>query len=218
MPSRTIPQVLADAAARDPDGIWVRSDEGTLSFAGALGQVTKAALGLRDAGVGHGDLVMVTARTTPEYLICWLALTALGAVVVSVNPRSAPAELAGLARQTRPRALITDAGLAALVTQAGTAGLLPLGVLDAGELAGDWAHAGSPGPASGEAGPPRDDAGPRYPGPRRAGHRRSPGRGQPGRPRGAHPHIRHHRAVQAGHADPPGLRPGRGGIPVLDAS
>jgi non-ribosomal peptide synthetase component F len=69
VPSRTIPQVLADAAARDPDGIWVRSDEGTLSFAGALGQVTAAARGLRDAGVGHGDLVMVTARTTPEYLI-----------------------------------------------------------------------------------------------------------------------------------------------------
>ena len=39
MPSRTIPQVLADAAARDPDGVWVRSDEGTLSFAGALVQV-----------------------------------------------------------------------------------------------------------------------------------------------------------------------------------
>jgi len=144
-PSRTIPQVLADAAARDPDGVWVRSDEGTLSFAGALGQVAAAARCLRDAGVGHGDLVMVTARTTPEYLICWLALTALGAVVVSVNPRSAPAELAGLAQQTQPRALITDQGLAGLVSQARLAGL-PLGVLDATELAGDWAHASS-GPA-----------------------------------------------------------------------
>jgi crotonobetaine/carnitine-CoA ligase len=143
VPSRTIPQVLADAAARDPDGVWVRSDEGTLSFAGALGQVAAAAQRLRDAGIGHGDLVMVTARTTPEYLICWLALTSLGAVVVSVNPRSAPAELAGLARQTRPRALITDTGLAALVSQAGVAGLLPLGVLDTGELAGDWAQASS---------------------------------------------------------------------------
>ena len=195
MPSRTIPQVLADAAARDPDGIWVRSDEGTLSFAGALGQVTKAALGLSDAGVGHGDLVMVTARTTPEYLICWLALTALGAVVVSVNPRSAPAELAGLAQQTRPRALITDAGLAALVTQAGTAGLLPLGVLDAGELAGDWAHAGSPGPASGEAGPPRDDAAP-------AGG--TPARGEPAigvpRPRSARQTLR----CSSPHPAPPG--------------
>ena len=147
VPSRTIPQVLADAAARDPDGTWVRTDEGMLSFAGALGQVTVAAQGLREAGVGRGDLVMVTARTTPEYLICWLGLTALGAVVVSVNPRSAPAELAGLARQTRPRALITDPGLAPLVTRAGMTGQLPLGVLDAGELAGDWARARPAGPS-----------------------------------------------------------------------
>jgi crotonobetaine/carnitine-CoA ligase len=156
---RTIPQVLADAAARDPDGVWVRSDEGTLSFAGALSQVTAAARGLREAGAGPGDLVMMTARTTPEYLICWLALTALGAVVVSANPRSAPAELAGLARQTRPRALITDAGLTALVARAGLAGGLPLGVLDAGELAGDWARArpGGPGGAGpGSAGPAGD--------------------------------------------------------------
>jgi crotonobetaine/carnitine-CoA ligase len=102
---------------------------------------------------------MMTARTTPEYLICWLALTALGAVVVSANPRSAPAELAGLAQQTRPRALITDAGLTALVARAGLAGGLPLGVLDAGELAGDWARArpGGPGGAGpGSAGPARD--------------------------------------------------------------
>ena len=149
LPSRTIPQVLADAAARDPDGVWVRSDEGTLTFGAALTQVAAAAGRLRDAGTGHGDLVMITARTTPEYLICWLALTALGAVVVSVNPRSAPAELAGLVQQTRPRALITDPGLTALVRRAGVTGLLPLGVLDAGELAGDWAHARPGGPATG---------------------------------------------------------------------
>jgi carnitine-CoA ligase len=146
IPPRSLPHSLP----RDPDGVWVRSDEGMLSFAGALAQVAAAAQRLRDAGVGHGDLVMVTARTTPEYLICWLALTALGAVVVSVNPRSAPAELAGLAQQTRPRALITDPGLAALVSQAGVTGLLQLGVLDAGELAGDWAHASSLGLVTGQ--------------------------------------------------------------------
>lgn len=159
VPSRTIPQVLADAAARDPDGVWVRSDEGTLTFAGALGQVAAAARRLRDAGVGHGDLVMVTARTTPDYLICWLALTALGAVVVSVNPRSAPAELAGLAQQTRPRALITDAGLAALVSQARVADQLSLGILDAGELAAGWAHASSQGPPAGGGRPGGEQAG-----------------------------------------------------------
>ena len=160
--SRTIPQVLVDAAARDPDGIWIRTDEGTLSFAGALRQVAGAARGLRGAGLGPGDLIMMTARTTPEYLICWLAVTALGAVVVSVNPRSTAAELAGLAQQARPRALITDPGLAALVTQARVAGPLRCGVLDAGELAGDWAHASQESPAPGER--PGGEPGGRLPG------------------------------------------------------
>jgi crotonobetaine/carnitine-CoA ligase len=150
--TRTIPEVLQDAARRDPDGIWVRTDDGELSFSGALARVAAAAQDLRAAGVNHGDLVMVTARTTPQYLICWLALAALGAVTVSVNPRSAPAELAGLARQTQPRALITDQGLAALVSQAEIGGLPPLGTLDSGELAGDWAGSTAPPeplPASG---------------------------------------------------------------------
>ncbi len=150
VPSRTIPDVLRDAAARDPDGIWVRSDDGSLSFGAALAQVARTARLLRDAGVGHGDLVMVTARTTPPYLICWLALASLGAVTVSVNPRSAPAELAGLAGQTQPRALITDQGLAPLV-RAAAFGVPPLGVLDAGELTRDWASGTAAGPAGEQA-------------------------------------------------------------------
>ena len=136
--------MLRDAAVRDPGGIWVRTDDGELSFGGALGRVAAAAGALRAAGVGRGDLVLVTTRTTPEYVICWLALAALGAVTVSANPRSAPAELAGLARQVRPRALISDPGLAGLVAAAGIAGLAPLGTLAAGDLAGDWAGAGTP--------------------------------------------------------------------------
>jgi crotonobetaine/carnitine-CoA ligase len=63
---------------------------------------------------------------------------------VPANPRSAPAELAGLARQVRPRALITDPGLAGQVAAAGIAGLPPLGTLPAGDLAGGWAAAGTP--------------------------------------------------------------------------
>ena len=154
VPSRTIPEVLRDAAARDPDGIWVRSDGGSLSFGAALAQVARTARLLRDAGVSRGDLVMVTARTTPPYLICWLALASLGAVTVSVNPRSAPAELAGLAGQTQPRALITDQGLAPLVRDAQLE-TPPLGVLDVGELTRDWASAAAAGPAAAgpEAGP-----------------------------------------------------------------
>src|SRR5215475_11671383 len=146
---RTIPEVLTGAARRDPDGIWVRTDDGSMTFGAAAAQVAATAEALRAAGVERGDHVLVTARTTAPYLLCWLALAWSGAVTVSANPRSAPAELAGLARQTTPRAIITDAGLMPLVTEAGLTGLPPLGVLDADELTKGWqdlAPAGDPPP------------------------------------------------------------------------
>jgi crotonobetaine/carnitine-CoA ligase len=139
--SGTIPRLLAAAAARDPDGVWLRTDEITLTFAEAAARVAGVVRALRDAGIGRGDLVMVTARSTPGYLLCWLALPTLGAVTVAVNPRSAPAEIAGLARQVSPRALISDSGVAPLAGAA--AGELPgLTVLDCDKLVGG-AAAGS---------------------------------------------------------------------------
>jgi crotonobetaine/carnitine-CoA ligase len=156
--ARTIPVLLATAASRDPGGVWLRSDDlpggpsGGLTFEAAAARVASLADLLREHGVGRGDLVVLTARTTPDYLLCWLALTCLGAVAVATNPRSAPAELAGLIAQTSPRALITDAGLASLTAGAGlTAGAVldgRLPVLDAAELARD---AGSGHPAGGSA-------------------------------------------------------------------
>jgi carnitine-CoA ligase len=134
--ARTIPGLLAAAASRDPDGGWLRADDAGpafadgLTFAQAAGRVGSVAGQLRAAGVRRGDLVVVTARTTPPYLLSWLALASLGAVSVATNPRSAPAELAGLVRQVSPRALITDAGLAGLVDAAGVAGLPELGAVD----------------------------------------------------------------------------------------
>jgi carnitine-CoA ligase len=114
----TIPRLLETAADRDPGGTWIRSDAGTLTFGGTVAAVGLTAETLRAAGVRRGDLVMLTARTTPQYLLCWLALTAMGAVAVAVNPRSSAAELDGLVGQVRPRLLISDDGLADLVSAA----------------------------------------------------------------------------------------------------
>ena len=107
----TIPRLLERAADRDPGGTWLRTDDLTLTFAAAAGRVAAIAADLAERGIGHGDLVMLTARTTPEYLLSWLALTSLGAVTVPVNPASAPAELAGLTSQVSPKAVLTDAGM-----------------------------------------------------------------------------------------------------------
>ena len=131
----TIPELLAAAAARDPDGVWLRTDDGTLAFAGAAAQVARLAGRLGEAGVRRGDLVVVTARTTPPYLLCWLALAALGAISVPTDPSATADELGGLLRQVRPRRLVSDADLMAVVQAAG-AGTSEL--LDIDELVGDW--------------------------------------------------------------------------------
>src|SRR5690348_11970611 len=104
---------------------------------------------MRTAGIVKGDLVLITTRTTPPYLLCWLATTSLGAVAVTVNPASAPAELRGLLHQVRPRVVVSDADLAPILAAADPAAEFPR--LDVDGLVGDWRH-----PPAGTSSPPAD--------------------------------------------------------------
>jgi crotonobetaine/carnitine-CoA ligase len=124
--SGTIPRLVDRAAQRDPDGIWLRTDEVTLTFGQAAAKAGAMAAALSDTGIGYGDLVMLTAKNTPGYVLSWLALASIGAVSVPVNPGSSLAELAGLIGQVEPLAVLTDDELepviADAVQQAGAGG------------------------------------------------------------------------------------------------
>jgi crotonobetaine/carnitine-CoA ligase len=133
----TIPALLAAAAERDASRTWLRTDEGTLGFGAAAGQVAVVAERLLEAGVRSGDLVVLTARTTPPYLWCWLALASLGAVSVPTDPGSTTEELAGLLGQVRARLVVTDEETRPRVEAASPG----LGLLDVQRLAGDWPEA-----------------------------------------------------------------------------
>jgi carnitine-CoA ligase len=147
---QTIPELLSEAAVRDPDGCWLRTDDGTLSFAATASAVAGVAERLRERGVNRGDLVMLTARTTPPYLLSWLALMSVGAIAVPTNPASTATELAGLIGQVEPVLIITDAELTPVVTSAGAAAPL----LDIAELVGAWT---TPVAAEFTVGPARPD-------------------------------------------------------------
>ena len=134
----TIPGLLAGAAQRDAGGVWLRTDDGSLTFAAAAGHVAHLAEQLREAGVRRGDLVIVTTRTTAPYLLCWLALASLGAITVPTDPANTAGELRGLVGQVHPRAVVTDADLLPLVDEAGAADNTELGIVDIGALLGDW--------------------------------------------------------------------------------
>jgi carnitine-CoA ligase len=132
----TIPGLFAAAVARDDAGTWLRADEGTLTFGGASAHVRLLVERLADSGVRRGDLVVVTARTTPPYVLCWLALATLGAVSVPTDPSGTAEELAGLLAQVEPRAVVTDAELMPLVRDATSS--TSASVLDIADLLADW--------------------------------------------------------------------------------
>lgn len=116
---RTIPALLDDAARRRGDRPWLCTDSVELSFRAAVARIATIGRRLRDAGIAPGDLVVLTARNEPDYLLALLAVTTLGAVAVPTNPRGTQAELHGLLAQLasgcRLRAIVTDAELADLV-------------------------------------------------------------------------------------------------------
>jgi acyl-CoA synthetase (AMP-forming)/AMP-acid ligase II len=72
-----------------PDGVEI-------SYAAAAGEVRALAERYREAGVGVGTRVALLLDSRPEHLLHKLALNAIGACCVPVNPEYRPAEIAYL--------------------------------------------------------------------------------------------------------------------------
>ena len=123
---RTIPHLFDAAAADTPDQVWLRFEDETYTFEQARERIGRAAAALAASGAGPGDLVLTAPRNVPEHLFTWLAVGYIGAIVVTANPRSSEAELAGLAAQVEPRVVVTDDEVPALAGVSGAASI-PLG-------------------------------------------------------------------------------------------
>ena len=107
----TIPELFDEAVAAVPDKVWLVAGDESFTYAEARERIGRAAAALRDAGLRPGDLVLATMRSTPDHLFTWLASAYAGTILVTANPRSADAELAGLLGQVRPRLVISDAAI-----------------------------------------------------------------------------------------------------------
>ena len=118
--ARTIPHLLAGAADAAPDRPWLFHENTTFTFGEAWRRVGTAAAGLAERGIGPGDLVLVPMRNTAEHLFVWLALMRLGAILVAANPAGSAVERAGLTDQTRPRLVLDDPDVKALLPEADT--------------------------------------------------------------------------------------------------
>jgi crotonobetaine/carnitine-CoA ligase len=115
---RTIPQLLADAAAAGPDRPWLISGDRSFTFAETEQYTNTVAAGLAERGVSQGDIVVVVGRNLPAQVFTWLGLARLGAIMLPVNPSSTADELAGLIEQARPKLIACDREQDPVVDQA----------------------------------------------------------------------------------------------------
>ena len=70
---------------RAGDRAAVRTFDDTLTYAGFAARVKTFAAALADAGIGRGDVVAVHLPNIPEFLIAWLAINELGAIMQTLH-------------------------------------------------------------------------------------------------------------------------------------
>src|SRR5580704_12940331 len=103
---------IARHAHEKPGGVYLRFEGGSVTWAQIHERVSGLAAALRERGVGAGDRVAIMMTNRPEFLETMIAANAIGAIVVPVNFRLAPDEIAYI---------LTDSGASLLVVEEATA-------------------------------------------------------------------------------------------------
>jgi long-chain acyl-CoA synthetase len=99
-------RVLAAHAVRRPEKIAVSSGQRRLTYAELYDSSQGLAAGLQYAGVRPGDRVLVYLPNGVEFVQLLFAAFAVGAIVVPVNTRLTPKELAYFAQDSRPSVFV----------------------------------------------------------------------------------------------------------------
>ncbi|PSL86010.1 AMP-dependent synthetase [Variovorax sp. WS11] len=92
-PASTLPGVLREIARRHPDREAVVAPSTRLTYRALAAEVDRAARGLQRLGISRGDKVAILMGNQPEWIVAALAVTTLGAIVVSMNTWWTPREI-----------------------------------------------------------------------------------------------------------------------------
>ena len=99
--------LYTNASGRPDDAALVYRDE-RVTHAELVDRVERLAAGLAAEGIGAGDAVALLLPNDPIFVASYYAISALGGVVVPVNPAFKQDELEFYFRQTGVRAVISD--------------------------------------------------------------------------------------------------------------
>src|SRR6478672_10784784 len=103
---------IARHAHAKPHEVYLRFEGTSVTWAQIHERIGAVAAALRERGVGAGDRVAIMMTNRPEFLETMFAANAIGAIVVPVNFRLAPDEIAYI---------LTDSGASLLVVEEATA-------------------------------------------------------------------------------------------------
>jgi acyl-CoA synthetase (AMP-forming)/AMP-acid ligase II len=110
-------ELLEAAAGAAPESVALHFIESgrTLTYAALLADIRRLANGLTAAGVARGTHVGVMLPNVPEMPMTWLALAAIGAVMVPINIRYTAHELHYVLNDSEASHLVIDRDLARLL-------------------------------------------------------------------------------------------------------
>ena len=100
--------VLAHHATRAPDTAMVVFEGRTTTYGEMAARSAALAAGLRERGVGRGDVVGLLSYNCPEFLETLFAANHLGAIAMPVNWRLAAPEVRYILDHSEARALVCD--------------------------------------------------------------------------------------------------------------
>ena len=86
-------QLLYRQVESQPDHTAIVYRGERIGYADLVERIERLASGLAERGIGAGDAVGLVLRDDPWFVACFHAITALGGVVVPVNPAFKQAEL-----------------------------------------------------------------------------------------------------------------------------
>src|SRR5579884_1114486 len=99
-------QILREHAARRPDASALTFEDETQSFADLHARSSRAANALRASGVKAGDRVALLTRNRAECFELIFACSKIGAILVGLNWRLAPREIAEIVVDAEPAVII----------------------------------------------------------------------------------------------------------------
>jgi long-chain acyl-CoA synthetase len=109
----TLPDLLHTRARELGDARFVRDARVDWSYTEFATRVRQVAGGLRELGVGPGDVVAIILANCPEYLEAWWAILWTGAVFNPINPSYTGREAAQILEDSGASVVICDEPMAA---------------------------------------------------------------------------------------------------------